>query len=1052
MIARIRGMKKNSSGRQPRLFPDGDEPVSTDRAPAFQPAALPAGSTDAHAAAAPIASTPPPAADPAVVRVRLESGAVRPAGSFAFGRPPDTLAPSPKTGLGDAAGGLHADDLVVIVDSHSLIYQVFHAMPSMTSPSGLEVGALHGFLRDLAELRDRWKPTFLICAFDESEETFRNRLYDQYKIHREPMPEGLRAQMPLIHQAMDILGIAKLSLAGFEADDILATLAADAVEAKARCLLVTSDKDCRQLISDRVQLLNIRKAEVFDRQALQAAWGIAPEQVVDFQALVGDSVDNVPGVPQIGPKAAQQLLEEFGSLEAIYDNLERVAGAKKQATLRAHRDQAFLSRSLVQLRRDVPIARDWNHWRYHAPSPAAIEGFFRDLGFRRLAERFLVATPGEPVGQPLRLIDRRHYRCAFPTEDADRRSLAAGPPAAGGREVVGLLPSPELPLGQSFADLRDELLRFLAEAPPEQRWLAIDTETTSLKARDAEPVGYSIAWSEGQAAYLPVRGPQAERLLDHSQVKDFLRPLLEDPAIGKVGQNLKYDLIVLRGQGLRVCGIAMDTMVADYLLEPGGRNHNLDDLAKRYLDHETITIESLIGSGKEQRSMASVEVDRVAIYAAEDVDIPWRLRPLLRQRLLQAKLDKVCDEIEIPLIEVLAEMEFNGIAIDCERLKELSRKFAAKIERLRQEIIELADEPFNPDSPKQLATILFEKLGLRVVKKTKTGPSTDAEVLQELAAEHPLPAKIVEYRQATKLQGTYIDALPLMISPKTGRIHTSFRQDIAATGRLSSSEPNLQNIPIRTDDGREIRSAFIPGESNWLLMTADYSQIELRVLAHYCGDASLRQAFLDDEDIHARVAAEVHGVEVDQVTPAMRRGAKAINFGILYGQSPFGLAKALGISKAEAAEFIDRYFDRYRSVRDFMRQTLDNCRREGFVTTISGRKRFLQGIRDFSSLNPQQQKTLLEPERMAVNTVIQGSAADLIKLAMIKIHRQLSDSSLPARLLLQIHDELIFEVHRDAVDQLARLVRAAMISAVSLDVPLKVDIKVGADWAACEAY
>ena len=448
--------------------------------------------------------------------------------------------------------------------------------------------------------------------------------------------------------------------------------------------------------------------------------------------------------------------------------------------------------------------------------------------------------------------------------------------------------------------------------------------------------------------------------------------------------------------------------------------------------------------------MESVDVDRVAIYAAEDVDVPFRLRPKLLPRLKAAELEGVFNEIELPLIDVLAEMEFNGIAIDIDRLTELSDKFENKIAVLKAEIMSIAGEEFNPDSPKQLANILFNQLNLRVVKKTKTGPSTDVEVLQELAAEHPLPAKIVEYRQATKLKGTYIDALPRLISLKTGRLHTSFRQDIAATGRLSSSDPNLQNIPVRTEDGRAIRSAFRPGPQDWLLMTADYSQIELRVLAHYCNDASLKSAFENDEDVHARVAAEVHGVPVSAVTSAMRRGAKAINFGILYGQSPFGLAKALGISKSEAANFIDTYFERYKSVRDFMRETLDACRRDGYVKTISGRKRFLKGIRDFSTLKPQQQKTLLEPERMAVNTVIQGSAADMIKIAMIRVYRRLKETPLEAKLLLQIHDELVFEVAPHDVAALSDIVRKEMIEAVEVSVPLKVDIKVGPNWAACE--
>ncbi len=1003
--------KKRSDNRQPSLFPDFDE-VSRE--------------------------SPESPSQPVGVEMELASGRRSenlPVPAFL----PVESVQKPRT--------LGPDDLVIIVDSHSLIYQVFHAMPPITGPNGQEVGAVHGFLRDLADLRDKWQPAYLICAFDESEVTFRNELYDQYKAHRDPMPESLRAQMPIIHRAVETLQIVKLSLPGFEADDILATLAAEVEKVGARCLLVTSDKDCRQLLSDYVQMLNIRKSEIFDANSLQLAWGISPGQVVDYQALVGDSVDNVPGVPQIGPKAAQQLLTEFGSLEGIYAAIDRVAGAKRQETLRTHQREAFLSQNLARLRRDVPIEIDWLAWRNRFPQAKEVSDLFLELGFRRLSERFTVASSTNSAVSPEPLVDRSQYRRIVPdetkaTEDRVSETILQG-------SVIST-PSVHKPICQSLTSFIDEIVEHYRNQPEESRFLAIDTETTSLSARDAEPVGYSIAWSEGQAAYLPILGPDPTQLLNHDAVKVFLKGLLEDPSIRKIGQNLKYDLLILRGQGLHVHGLAMDTMVADYLLEPGGRNHNLDDLAKRHLGHETITINQLIGSGKEQRSMATVDLDLIAVYASEDVDVPFRLNAILAPELSRASLKRVFEDIEIPLIDVLAEMEFNGIAVDCERLQELGVGFTRKIESLKHEVLTLAGEDFNPDSPKQLASILFEKLGLRVVKKTKTGASTDAEVLQELALEHPLPEKIVAYRQATKLKSTYVDALPLMVSPKTGRIHTSFRQDIAATGRLSSSEPNLQNIPVRTEEGRAIRSAFKPGYDGWLLMTADYSQIELRVLAHYCGDASLKHAFQNDEDIHTRVAAEVHGVSVSEVTSTMRREAKAVNFGILYGQSPFGLAKALGISKGEAADFIDRYFDRYRSVREFMRQTLDACRRDGFVMTISGRKRFLKGLRDFGVLNPQQQKTLLEPERMAVNTVIQGSAADLIKIAMIRIHRKLRESSLQAKLLLQIHDELIFEVPPEEVPQLAELVRHEMVHAVSLDVPLRVEIKTGSNWAACE--
>jgi DNA polymerase-1 len=496
--------------------------------------------------------------------------------------------------------------------------------------------------------------------------------------------------------------------------------------------------------------------------------------------------------------------------------------------------------------------------------------------------------------------------------------------------------------------------------------------------------------------------------------------------------------------------IAFDTMVADYLLEAGGRNHDLDDIAKRWLGHTNITIESLIGSNKDQITMDKVPVEQVSKYACEDVDVPYRLVAPMTERLKDENLVNVLESLEIPLIGVLSDMEFEGVRIDTARLDELGSIFQKQADALRTTIMVLAEEEFNPDSPKQLAHILFDKFQLRVVKKTKTGPSTDAEVLEELAAEHPLPAKIVEYRQLTKLINTYVVSLPRLISTKTGRLHTSFRQDIAATGRLSSVEPNLQNIPVRTAEGRSIRSAFLPRDDDWSLMTADYSQIELRVLAHYCGDESLHQAFRDGIDIHTSVAAQVNGVDPSMVTAEMRRGAKAVSFGIIYGQSPFGLAKSLGIGRSDASNFIDAYFEKYPGVKGFIANTLMECRQKGFVVTMSGRKRFLRGIRDYISLPDQKKKQLLEPERMAINTVIQGSAADMIKLAMIALQKELKSLDWPARMLLQIHDELIFEVRSDYVERLATVVREIMTTVMPLTVPLHVDVKHGPNWAACE--
>jgi DNA polymerase-1 len=902
------------------------------------------------------------------------------------------------------------DDLVILVDSHSLIYQVFHALPAMTSPQGVEVGAAHGFLRDIANLIEQWKPEFLVCTFDASGTTFRNEIYDQYKANREPMPDALRDQIPMIHRCLDTLAIPKVSVVGYEADDIIATLAHQAEQFGARVLLVTSDKDCRQLISDRVQMLNVRKNELFGEEELKKVWGIRPDQVVDFQSLVGDSSDNVPGVPQIGPKAAQQLLDQFNTLDDIFESLDQITGEKRREILRTHKDLAMLSRDLVRLRQDCPIEIAWSQMRPGVFDRQSAMDLFREFGFRKLSDSFLSL---------LQKID---------------------PPAP------FKLPS------EGYRTLRDteELIR-VVEQLRDADVIAIDTETTSTRPVDADLVGISLSWVQGQAAYIPILAPMQDPRIPIESVRSLLAPILADNTKSFIGQNIKYDAIVLQAHGMPIANIGFDTMVADYLLDAGGRNHDLDDIAKRWLGHTNVTIESLIGSGRDQIRMDQVPLDQVSHYACEDADVPYRLVGPMRERLQQEQLESVMHHLEIPLIQVLAQMESEGIRIDAARLQELGREFQSKADQIRSQIMSIAGEEFNPDSPKQLATILFDKLGLRVVKKTKTGPSTDAEVLEELAAEHPLPAKIVEYRQLTKLINTYVDALPRLISPKSGRIHTSFRQDIAATGRLSSVEPNLQNIPVRTSEGRSIRSAFLPRDAGWSLVTADYSQIELRVLAHFCGDASLHQAFRDDVDIHTSVAAQVHGIDPQQVTSDMRRSAKAVSFGIIYGQSPFGLAKGLGISRSEASAFIDAYFDKYPGVRAFIASTLHDCRQRGYVSTMSGRKRFLRGIRDYQSLPEPKKKQLLEPERMAINTVIQGSAADMIKLAMIALQKELRSLEWPARMLLQIHDELIFEVRDDFVSKTAQVVREVMTTVMPLSVPLKVDVKHGPNWAACDA-
>jgi DNA polymerase-1 len=935
---------------------------------------------------------------------------------------------------------------VYVIDSHSLIFQVFHALPEMTSPLGEPVGAVFGFTRDLMFLLEQKKPDYLFAAFDMPGSTYRHEMFAAYKEHRTEMPDDLAMQIPAIERVLDVLEIPVLGVSGYEADDVLATVAKITAEKGGECLLVTGDKDCRQLLGERVKIFNVRKNQMYDAEALAADWGIRPEQVVDYQALVGDPVDNIPGVPLIGPKLARELLEKFGSLEGIYEHIDEVAGGKRKENLMLGREQAFLSRELARLNVETPVAIDWERGRAGNYDPAKAADLFADYGFHALTQQMRARIP------PTRVAWKADYQTI---------------------------------------DTPEKLAALVAEMS-RQPVISIDTETTSTSPRWAEIVGYSFSWGEGQGYYLPVCAPEGAARLDAAETLAALRPVLENPQIRKIGQNLKYDVIVLRSAGVEVAGVEFDSMVASYLLDAGERNHNLDELAARYLNHSTTTIDELIGTGKQQKRMDEVPIPLITHYAAEDADVVWRLRPQLAKRLEEAKLDRLFREVEIPLIDVLVELEHNGIKVDVPRLNYLSRQYGEKMVALELEVYDLAGRKFNIGSPKQLQQVLFEELKLPKLKKTKTGASTDADVLEELARDHALPAKVIEYRQYAKLKGTYVDALPSLVHPTTGRVHASFNQSVAATGRLSSSDPNLQNIPIRTEVGREIRSAFLPGYEGWRLVAADYSQIELRVLAHFSGDATLREAFARDEDIHARVASQVYNVPLGEVTSEMRRVAKAVNFGVIYGQSPFGLSRMLGIEKSDAAKFIQAYFGGYPGVSQFLERTIAACRRNGCVTTILGRRRLIRGMEGGKSndlaatdepdlgspspstgeglpavslsnggegealpINPSSSSALRQrslAERTAINTVVQGSAADLIKLAMINIHRRLKSERLASRMLLQIHDELIFESPPDEIDRLVELIKTEMSGVLPLDVPLKVDVKTGLNWAECEPW
>jgi DNA polymerase I len=943
-----------------------------------------------------------------------------------------------------------ANECMYLIDAHSLIYQVFHAISEMSSPSGLPTNALYGFTRDMLFLRNEKKPEYLISAFDVPGPTFRDQLYPEYKAQRAPMPDDLQIQIPLIQQLLEAMRIPILGLAGYEADDVLATVA-HAAENNLEVFLCTSDKDCRQLITDRVRIYNLRKHKALDRAGLLEDWGITPEQVVDFQTLVGDSVDNVKGVAGIGEKTAAKLLQEFGTLDNLLANIDKVPGAKKQENLRAAVAAIPLTRKLVQLDTHVPLKMDWDGWRVQAWDEKRLLELFREWGFRSFADQVRQAS----VAQGPSALGREET--PLPS-DAVQGDLFAVSPAVASN---GLLPKNEERTTKDsgwkgayhLVDTPKQFQSFLRELRNQKRF-AFDLETTSLQPWEAKIVGWAISWKAGEAWYLAVRGPEGSRLLDPEQTLETLRPILEDPAVAKINQNIKYDMLVLRSHGVIVAGVAGDSMVADYLLHAGERSHGLDELARRYFNHANISITELIGKkskNQPQRTMDQVPTEKVAEYAGEDADVAWRLCELLEPELNGEGLRTLYDDLEVPLIEVLAELEYNGIRLDIPFLKRLSEEMAGELEGIERDIYRLAGREFNIASPKQLREVLFNELKLPSQRKTGiTGEaSTDQETLERLAAlGHELPTKIVEHRQFAKLKGTYVDALPELVNPGTGRLHASFNQTVAATGRLSSSDPNLQNIPVRTEQGRQIRQAFLP-EKGWLLLTADYSQIELRLLAHFCGDAELRRAFAEGRDVHASVAAQIYGVPEADVTSEMRRSAKTVNFGVIYGISAHGLAQRLGIPREEAARFIDAYFARYPKVQEYQARLLENCRKTGYVRTILGRRRAITGIRENTTYQQRNQ-----PEREAVNMEIQGSAADLIKLAMLNLFRHLKRDGHRSRMLLQIHDELVFEAPPDELDAVSAIVEEEMTTPVEkelrLEVPLVVDLAAGPNWLAVE--
>lgn len=890
---------------------------------------------------------------------------------------------------------------VFLVDGQSYIYRAFYAVRGLTNSEGLPTNAIFGVVNMLQRIRDEHAPSYLGMVLDAPGKNFRHRAYSQYKANRAAMPDEMRAQMPHIKEVVRAYRIPILELAGYEADDIIASLATRWERDGAEVVIVSGDKDLMQVVSDRVTMLDTMQDKRIGPAEVHAKFGVEPGRVVEVQALMGDSTDNIPGVPGVGEKTAIKLIAEWNDLDGVLDNGARIKG-KLGERVREHAELARLSKTLATLDRDVPLEVDIDDLAVTEPDRGRLRALFGTFEFRRLLEAL----------------------------DAD------GPPAAASASTA---PEPGTAPTGSYETVRTPAqLDAVVEAIRAAGTFCLDTETTALDAIDADLVGIALAVEEERAWYVPMAhaaddAPQ----LDRETVLDAVRDLLADEKLTLVGQNLKYDLTVLAKYGLRSANRMADTMLASYLLNPAQR-HNLDALAQEYLGYGMLSYAAVTDDA--EKNFADVAVADATRYAGEDADITLRLAHRLLPRLEDEGMAALFAEVEAPLIPVLVEMERTGIRVDPAMLAGLSDEFGGKLHGLEEEIYALAGEPFNIASPKQLQHILFDKLALPPVKKTKTGASTDQSVLERLADRHPLPEKILAYRGFAKLRSTYVVALAKLIRADTGRVHTSFNQSVAATGRLSSTNPNLQNIPIRTEEGRRIRTAFVP-EPGWTLLSADYSQIELRLLAHISRDPVLTEAFREGQDVHARTAAEIFDTDMDAVTSAQRREAKTINFGIIYGMGAQRLARTLRIPFKTAQEYIAQYFARYQGIKAYMDEVVASAREYGYVTTLRGRRRYVPDLR---SPSPQ---LLSAAERVAINTPIQGTAADVIKLAMLAIAARLRDAGLRARMLLQVHDELLFEVPEDETDRVGALVRESMEQVMPLKVPLRVDVGSGCNWA-----
>lgn len=909
---------------------------------------------------------------------------------------------------------------IFIIDGHAHIYQAYYALPPLINSAGQVVHAAYGFATMLRKVINHHRPDYLVVALDTPGETFRNQLYPDYKANRKETPQDLVDQLPLIERIVQAYGAGPLSVPGYEADDVIGSLAVKAQRRGMEAVIVSTDKDVEQLLCDRIKIYHASKEEWIDADTLMKKKGIKPSQVVELLALTGDSSDNIPGVPNVGPVTAQKWLREFGSIANLLANVDKLKPERLRENLIASADKLELYRTLLTIKTDVDPQIDFEQYRLTPEKIEAAEKLFEDLEFKSLR------GAGRGTSRP--------------TKPPQTGMLDFGTPPAGAVSAEAAPSSIKTrPHDYRMVDNADAFEKFLAELK-EQSVFAVDLETTSRSPVEAGIVGWSFCWKSGLAFYIPVRTRTGAPTLDAGRVAEALKPIIEDPQRKKIGQNIKYDMIVMKGVGVQLAGLYFDTMIASHVLFPNQARHNLDDMAMDYLRYEKIPTEQLIGKGKKQLCMDEVDTRLICDYACEDADITFALAEFLKPKLKQQGLWEVFETVEMPLVPVLADMERRGVCVDCDHLRRLSAQLGAQAAALEKKIYEAAGGEFNINSPKQLAEVLFVRLGLPSGKKNPTGASTDADVLSDLSRAHPLPGLVLEYRSLIKLKSTYTDALVEMISPKTGRLHTSFHQTGTATGRLSSSDPNLQNIPIRTETGRQIRRAFVAPGPDWELISADYSQIELRMLAHFSGDEALLRAFREDKDIHRFVAAEIAGVPEDQVSDQMRSRAKTVNFGIIYGQSAARLSREQDISLSDAEDFIRAYFERYRGVKKFIDETVEKARQKGYVSTILGRRRPLPNI---NSRNPRLRSA---EERIAVNTIMQGSAADLIKVAMARIHRSLAHNCRQTGMLLQIHDELLLESPTRQAGEAAQLVRNEMAGAMTLKVPLKVNVSRGPNW------